>query len=123
MQVNTSGMRRTITSGLETLGRLFEAVESGRAGKSSSLIALSARVKTIRMFYLGKKSDVLGLAALERKSHFFAGGCLCEAQNPKSKRFYQQLEPTTKQDHTVTRSVARGGELEESVTMQKRKHK
>jgi len=47
----------------------------------------------------------------------------CEAQNPKSMRFYQQLEPTTKQNHTVTRSVARGGELEESVTMQKRKQK
>ena len=34
----------------------------------------------------------------------------CEAlQNPKSERFYQQLEPTTKQNHTETRSVARVG--------------
>ena len=48
---------------------------------------------------------------------------VCEAQNPKSKRFYQQLEPTTKQNHTVTRSVARGGELEESDTMKPETHK
>ena len=35
---------------------------------------------------------------------------ICEAlQNPKSERFYQQLEPTTKQNHTETRSVARVG--------------
>ena len=48
---------------------------------------------------------------------------VCEAQNPKSKRFYQQLEPATKQNHTVTRSVARGGELEESDTMKPETHK
>ena len=47
---------------------------------------------------------------------------ICEAQNPKSKRFYQQLEPTTKQNHTVTRSVARSGKLEESENMQTRNH-
>ena len=46
----------------------------------------------------------------------------CEAQNPKSKRFYQQLEPTTKQNHTVTRSVARSGKLEEPVNMQTQNH-
>ena len=47
---------------------------------------------------------------------------LCEAQNPKSKRFYQQLEPTTKQNHTVTRSVVRSGKLGEQDTMQIRNH-
>ena len=46
----------------------------------------------------------------------------CEAQNPKSKRFYQQLEPTTKQNHTITRSVARSGKLEESENMPTRNH-
>ena len=58
----------------------------------------------------------------QRLRYLDSFGCPCEAQNPKSKRFYQQLEPTTKQNHTVTRSVARSGKLEEPVNMQTQNH-